>query len=137
MTLLEAIEATTQYCIGAKPSTVFLVGELGAGKTHFVNQFAQAIGVGRRLPSPTFTFLQEYSCDWEGKKKIVNCDLYRVDPEKAEKTLEQIGFWDYLEERNIVFIEWPEKAATQLKELPHKTLSISITNSGKRHYEFN
>ncbi len=136
MTLSAAIEVTTQYAKETCPAILFLVGELGAGKTHFVNQFAQEIGVSRRLPSPTFTFLQEYSCDWEGKKKIVHCDLYRVDPEKAEKTLEQIGFWDYLDERNIIFIEWPEKAAPQLNALPHKTLSISITNSGDRLYEF-
>jgi len=137
MTLSDAIGVTTQYSKDTRPTILFLVGELGAGKTHFVNQFAQEIGVARRLPSPTFTFLQEYSCDWKGKGKIVHCDLYRVDPDKAEKTLEQIGFWDYLEDRNIVFIEWPEKALSQLESLPHKTLSITITNTGDRHYAFN
>jgi len=136
MTLSEALEVTTQYAKETRPTILFLVGELGAGKTHFVNQFAQEIGVGMRLPSPTFTFLQEYSCDWEGKKKIVHCDLYRVDPEKAEKTLEQIGLWDYLDEGNIIFIEWPEKATSQLSALPHKTLYISITDYGERLYEF-
>ena len=135
MTLSEALSVVREYAAQAKPALIFLVGELGAGKTHFTNQFAKEIGIARHLPSPTFTFLQEYVCDWEDKRKIIHCDLYRIDPTKAEKTLEQIGFWDYLDSRNILFVEWPEKAGEHLLDIPHKTLTITLQDGGERTYE--
>lgn len=135
MTLPEALSEITSYAKQASPAIIFLVGELGAGKTYFTNQFAKSIGISKHLPSPTFTFLQEYSCDFENKKKIIHCDLYRIEPEKAEKTLEQIGFWDYLDDTNILFIEWPERAIPQLNNLPHKTLTITSNAEGERIYE--
>lgn len=137
MNIQEALVTVSEYSKSTNPAIIFLVGELGAGKTHFTNAFAKHIGVDRRLPSPTFTFLQEYACDWEGKRKIIHCDLYRIEPEKAEKTLEQMGFWDYLEPQYIVFIEWPERAADQITALPHIELTITLTKDGERNYDFN
>ncbi|MCC7304294.1 tRNA (adenosine(37)-N6)-threonylcarbamoyltransferase complex ATPase subunit type 1 TsaE [bacterium] len=135
MTLSEVLEQVSSYAKENSPAVIFLVGDLGAGKTHFTNQFAKHIGIGRSLPSPTFTFLQDYTCDWEGKTKIIHTDLYRIEPDQAEKVLEQIGFWDYLDEKNILFIEWPERAEKMLTELPHKTVTISIKSDGDREYE--
>jgi len=136
MRLDEAIAAVkSSFSANDAPSALFLVGELGAGKTHFVNQLAQEMGITRRLPSPTFTFLQEYSCEWNNKHKLVHCDFYRIEPEKADKTLEQIGFWDYLDERNVLCIEWPEQAAGIIENIPHKTLHITLSPGGDRNYE--
>lgn len=136
MSLSEAVTEVTKQLANGDFHVLFLVGDLGAGKTHFVNQLAQEIGITRRLPSPTFTFLQEYACDWNGKRKLVHSDFYRIEPEKADKTLEQIGFWDYLDERNIVCIEWPERADSVVKDIPHKTLQITLNQDGERTYEF-
>lgn len=135
MSIQEALEVIRTYSQSESPAIVFLVGELGAGKTYFTNQFAKSIGIPRHLPSPTFTFLQEYSCDWEGKRKIIHCDFYRIEPDKAEKTLEQLGFWDYLEPNSILFIEWPERTEDKLLALNHKTVTISIDEKGERNYE--
>lgn len=136
MTFSEALAAVKDYAKNNSPAIIFLVGNLGAGKTHFTNQFAAEIGVNNRLPSPTFTFLQEYTCAWEDKRKIVHCDFYRIDPEKADKVLEQITFWDYIDGANIIFIEWPEQAMSAIKDLPHKTLRITLQPDGERTYEF-
>ncbi len=131
----EAIAEISSFAKKTNPAIIFLIGDLGAGKTHFTNQFEKSIGVFKTLPSPTFTFLQEYDCNWESKKKIVHCDLYRIEPEKAERTLEQIGFWDYLEANSIIFIEWPERAISQIQALPHITLTITLLDQGERNYE--
>jgi len=135
MTLPEAIETIVKKLKDGEAPVLFLKGELGAGKTHFVNQLAQHLDISRRLPSPTFTFLQEYPCNWQGKRKLVHCDFYRIEPEKADKTIEQIGFWDYLDERNIICIEWPEQAGTVIDDIPHMTLQITLLPDGNRNYE--
>lgn len=135
MTLHETIEKVQLYAKDHPLAIIFLVGDLGAGKTHFTNEFAKSIDVPQRLPSPTFTFLQEYRCDWEHLKKIIHCDLYRIDVDQAEKTLEQIGFWDYVDEGNIIFIEWPERGGEHLQQLPHATITITLADN-ERTYEF-
>lgn len=136
MQLKEAVDQVISYAKESSPAIIFLEGNLGAGKTHFTNQLAREVGVTRHLPSPTFTFLQEYTCDWEGKRNIIHCDLYRMEPEKAEQMLEQIGFWDYIQPHSILFIEWPEKAHDHIKDLPHKSLRITFNEQGERNYEF-
>lgn len=136
MIFSHALEAALLYAKTNSPTIIFLEGDLGAGKTHFTNQFADAIGIFGHLPSPTFAFLQEYRCNWEGKKQLIHCDFYRVEPEKADKMLEQITFWDYVDEKNILFIEWPERAINAIKDLPHKTLKITLQDGGERTYEF-
>jgi tRNA threonylcarbamoyl adenosine modification protein YjeE len=134
MNLTETVSYLTKYAKTESPALIFLVGELGAGKTHLTNEFAKEIGIGQRLPSPTFTFLQEYRCNFENKRSVLHADFYRIEPNEAEKTLEQIGFWDYLEPTTILFIEWPEKAASQINEIPHTTVTITLLENGERHY---
>lgn len=135
MTLESAINSVKNYASDKKLTLIFLEGDLGAGKTHFVNQFAESIEYAGRLPSPTFTFLQVYKHNWESYKRIVHCDFYRIEKDKSEKTLEQIGFWDYVEEGSIVFIEWPSNVSPLLDEIEHKTLNITLTETGERDYE--
>ncbi len=134
MTLHDTVLRIQTYAKRNLPAIIFLEGNLGAGKTHLTNAFAQEIGLTDRLPSPTFTFLQEYKIEWENFKKLVHCDFYRIEPEQAEKTLEQIGFWDYLDANTIIFIEWPERVSSQINELPHATVKITLQE--ERHYEF-
>jgi tRNA threonylcarbamoyl adenosine modification protein YjeE len=135
MDITQALEFISAYVATEQP-VVFLQGPLGAGKTYLTNQFAKTIaGITTHLPSPTFTFLQEYKCDWNGKKRIVHCDFYRIETQNAEKVLEQIGFWDYIDSSTIVFIEWPEKAGDIVSALPHMTVNIHQLENGERNYE--
>jgi tRNA threonylcarbamoyladenosine biosynthesis protein TsaE len=76
---------------------VSLTGELGAGKTCFVQGAAAALGVTERVTSPTFLLRREY----QGRVPVVHLDVYRLDTlqEAAELGLDDIR-------RSVTFIEW-------------------------------
>lgn len=77
---------------------VLLDGDLGAGKTVFVSGIAKALGINEYITSPTFTIVNMY----KGDKKLHHFDVYRI----GEEDLEDIGFWDYVEQEAFVVIEW-------------------------------
>lgn len=88
-----------------KPGTVIaLHGDLGAGKTTFVQGLGFALGVRRPVTSPTFTVCTEYpTADF----KLVHMDLYRLS---GPDDLLTIGYPEYLESGAVVAVEWPERA---------------------------
>ena len=84
-------------------TVVCLEGDLGAGKTLFVQSMARTLGVQGEVTSPTFNLMNIY----EGFCPIVHFDLYRLT---NEEDLEEIGFYEYTDfPEGIVFIEWAEK----------------------------
>lgn len=89
---------------GGGPGTVVgLTGDLGAGKSVFVRACAAALGVDERMPSPSYTIVEEYSADGI---PVLHIDLYRIDDEDE---FAMIG----VEERfasSISFIEWIDRA---------------------------
>lgn len=87
-----------------------LVGDLGAGKTLFVQSLARTLGVEGEVTSPTFNLMNIY----EGICPIYHFDLYRLE---TEEELEDIGFYEYMDEpEGIVVIEWPDKFPDSLPE---------------------
>ena len=90
-----------------KPGDVVcLEGDLGAGKTTFVQGLAAALGVKGRVTSPTFCIVQEHrgaACF------LVHMDLYRLT---GEDDVLAIGWEDYLAEGAILAVEWPERAGS-------------------------
>lgn len=101
------------------PRLLALYGNLGSGKTTFVQGLAAGLGIKKRVLSPTFVFIREYQLD--NSAIFYHVDLYRLD---SAKDLETIGLSDILENKNaIITIEWPEKIE---KLLPDNTIKISF-----------
>ena len=91
-------------------AVVCLHGELGAGKTCFVQGMAKALGVRRPVGSPTFTLINEY----RGKRGLAHIDLYRL---RGAADALDLGVEEYLEHyRGIVAIEWAERLGGLLPE---------------------
>jgi tRNA threonylcarbamoyladenosine biosynthesis protein TsaE len=75
-------------------------GDLGAGKTHFIQGIADGLGITEPVTSPTFTLVHEYS---SGRLPLYHFDFYRF--ETAHEVV-QAGFDDFLQLGGIIAIEW-------------------------------
>lgn len=95
---------------------VALTGELGTGKTFFINAVCKALGVEDIVASPTFTLMHIYS----GQKAILHLDCYRL---KSVLEAEMLGLDEYFNGGYICLIEWADK----IKEiLPDKTITVTL-----------
>lgn len=98
-----------------------LHGELGAGKTTFVQALAKGLRINKRIISPTFVIVRQYRIR-NHESRIMNfyhIDLYRI--EKA-KEIEGLGLGEIMNDpQNIVAIEWAEKLGNLL---PKKRINI-------------
>ena len=81
---------------------IFLKGELGSGKTTFVQNYLKYKYAFTNTSSPTFGIVNTYSIN---KIMIYHYDLYRIT---KQEELNDIGFYDNLEATALHFIEWPE-----------------------------
>jgi tRNA threonylcarbamoyladenosine biosynthesis protein TsaE len=101
-----------------KPGSVLaLHGDLGSGKTCFIQGLANALGVTDPVSSPTYTLIHEYT---SGEMPLYHMDLYRLgDPEEAWG----IGLDEYMEPDGITAIEWAERAGGLL---PPGTLHLEF-----------
>ena len=120
----EMIDAGKALGASLEPYTaVALVGQLGAGKTHFSKGLVMGIGADDPVTSPTFSLLNEYR---SGRMPVFHFDFYRID-EAAE--LLAIGWDDYLDEEGVVIVEWADKFP---ELLPSETiwLEFQILESG-------
>ncbi|MGH9216286.1 MAG: tRNA (adenosine(37)-N6)-threonylcarbamoyltransferase complex ATPase subunit type 1 TsaE, partial [Acidimicrobiales bacterium] len=78
---------------------VVLAGDLGAGKTAFVQGFGRGLGVGEPITSPTFTLVQEYM----GRLPVHHVDVYRLG---HLSEVVDLGLSELLDDEGIVLIEW-------------------------------
>ena len=85
-----------------KYKLVFLEGELGSGKTTLIKQFCNELGFKNQVTSPTFPLLNIYK---NNQKNIYHADLYRL---KNIDEINELGFYEIMENNNWFFVEWPE-----------------------------
>lgn len=102
----------------APGDVVLLRGELGAGKTTFVQGVLEGLGVEDAAQSPTFSYLHTY-------RNVHHFDLYRL---KSPKDFVGLGFEEFLHDpKTIKLIEWPER----IEELaPTHYWDVRLTHAG-------
>jgi tRNA threonylcarbamoyladenosine biosynthesis protein TsaE len=94
-----------------------LAGDMGAGKTAFVQGFGRGLGVQDRITSPTFTLVHVY----EGRLPIHHLDVYRLD--QLSEVLD-LGLAEMLDGESVVLVEWGDAI---LPVLPHDFLEVRLT----------
>ncbi|MEA2112941.1 MAG: tRNA (adenosine(37)-N6)-threonylcarbamoyltransferase complex ATPase subunit type 1 TsaE [Patescibacteria group bacterium] len=95
--------------IRSKAVVIGLSGDLGSGKTTFVQNIAKILKIEKYITSPTFVIQKQYEVSSEKSyfKKLIHIDAYRLD---QGKDLVDLGWEDLINNpNNIIFLEWPEK----------------------------
>jgi tRNA threonylcarbamoyladenosine biosynthesis protein TsaE len=113
-------------CSLAAGDVLLLTGDLGSGKTTFIQGIAKSLGISEQIVSPTFAIINEYLT---GKFPLYHLDLYRLDRSEVED-LNINGYWEGIEfEPGIIAIEWPDR----LTQFPpaYTSINISYTDGGR------
>lgn len=93
---------------------VLLSGDLGAGKTTFVQAMAKMLGVEEAVTSPTFVLEKIYVLENQRFSQLVHIDAYRL---KDADELEALGWKELLVEKsNLIVLEWPERVEDVMPE---------------------
>ena len=99
------------------PRVIALYGDLGSGKTTFIQGFVEGLGIKDRVQSPTFVFVRIYGT----KPVIYHVDLYRIE---NIKSAEGLGLSEFITDPNgITLIEWPEVIESSL---PANTVKVKF-----------
>jgi tRNA threonylcarbamoyladenosine biosynthesis protein TsaE len=109
--------------LGAGPAVLFLIGELGAGKTTLARGFLAARGHLGAVRSPTFTLAERYAL---ADLTIVHVDLYRL---RAPQELEALGLRDDAVPGHVWLIEWAERGDGFLPA-PDVRLTLRVMEAG-------
>lgn len=106
--------------------TIYLHGDLGAGKTALTRALLHAAGYSGHVKSPTYTLAEPYSVVIGGQAtEVIHFDLYRIA--SPEEFLDA-GFREYFNQTTICIVEWPEKAGPVL---PTPDINVFLTVSGE------
>ncbi len=125
-----AVELLRDTSLKRKTATVIgLVGELGAGKTTFIQGFAKKLGIQERLTSPTFLIFRSYPLPKKKTgqfTKLYHVDLYRLHSVKEATSL---GFREILKNPgNLLLIEWADRIRNIL---PKSTWWVTLHHGKK------
>ena len=105
---------------------IAMYGDLGAGKTAFVQGLAKALGITNHVTSPTFTIVNEY----EGRLPLYHFDVYRIaDPDE----MYEIGYDDYIDSDGVCVVEWAEL----IEDLfPDKYYKLTILKDEDKGFDY-
>lgn len=114
-----------------KGTVLCLFGDLGSGKTTFIQGLAKGLGIKGRILSPTFILMRQYPINNRNNQQLTinnlfHVDLYRINQQQDTEALGLTELWS--DPTNIVAIEWPEKIE---KILPKKRINIYFEYLGE------
>ncbi len=117
-----------------KTNVICLYGDLGAGKTTFVQGLAKALGIKQRIISPTFIIVREYRIPVYPLPMIhysllTHIDCYRLESETDAKSFNLQEMWT--NQQNLVVIEWAERIKHILPK-PRIDIQFKYINEEKR-----
>lgn len=112
----------------APGDVIALTGDLGAGKTAFVQGAARALGVKSRVTSPSFVLMREY----QGDLPVLHLDVYRLN---SLQELIDLGFEEFLQPHWVIFIEWGDAVGPLLPE-DHLEIDIKVVSENERAISF-
>lgn len=109
------------------PGRIFaLTGSLGSGKTTFTQFFLRALGVEKKITSPTFLIIKNYELRISNYQRAYHVDCYRL---KDSTELLNLNFSNIIKnEENVVLIEWAEKVKDWL---PKETVWVYFKHGQK------
>lgn len=104
---------------------IHLRGTLGAGKTSFARALLRACGITGRIKSPSYALVESYN--------VSNLYFYHFDFYRFSDSREWVdaGFRDFLQDHNVVLIEWPERAGDLLPP-PDLEIQLDYADSGRQ-----
>ena len=116
---------------------IALTGDLGSGKTSFVQGLAKGLDVSEKyyITSPTFTLINEYP----GRCRLFHIDLYRIEDPLE---LEELGFYEILYSYSVTAIEWADRLMDdflsdyidmKFKIIDDESRMINITATGRKN----
>ena len=103
---------------------VLLSGELGAGKTVFVQGVARGLGFEGSASSKSFVLLGEYA----GRVRLYHADLYRLE---APEQVEELAL-DEISADGVLVVEWPERAGEGVLPEEHVRVEFEVTGEDSR-----
>lgn len=110
-------------------SVIFLEGNLGTGKTTFVQGLGAGLGVTETIDSPTFTLINEYI---SGRLPLYHLDLYRLNREEID-SLYLENYWEGMEmPPGVIAIEWGDKLTTKPANYLQIDLHHDVNNENRR-----
>ncbi len=112
----------------AAGAVIWLTGDLGAGKTTFVQSLVRGIGVETPATSPTYALVHHY--DGPGGP-VYHVDCYRLSRPEDAHDLD----WDSLTEGAALLIEWPERAGVWAPQPTHSVLLSHTSDPDLRRVE--
>jgi len=116
--------AQTIRASGSDSLVIYLVGDLGAGKTTFVRGFLRGLGHAGRVPSPTYTLIEPYDV---ADYAVSHIDLYRL---RSPDEVDALALAELAGGMTLMLIEWPENGGTGVPPADLR-LELAIDGTGR------
>ena len=113
---------------------ITLSGELGAGKTTFVQTLAREMGVTETVQSPTYVLMKKYKTAHPEFETLIHIDAYRLNGKKEFAALKPESFLS--DQKTLICVEWPERVEGALPQADRTLLfSSEAAGEGERYID--